>query len=122
VLAEGVLDHAGIVAQLARAALASGTVRRAASRPYWRETYVGTLVGDRVLEGFVDLVYRDDDGLGIVDYKTDTVPVSALDQRVGYYRPQMATYAAALEAATREQVARACPESRGTWVTIHGEL
>ena len=81
-------------------------VQRAAARPHWRETYVGTVVGDRVLEGFIDLLYRDEDGLVIVDYKTDAVPVAALDQRVAFYRPQMAAYAAALEAATGEPVAR----------------
>jgi ATP-dependent helicase/nuclease subunit A len=106
VLAEGVAQHADVVAQLARAALGSDTVRRAASRPHWRETYVGTVVGDRVLEGFVDLVYRDDDGLVVVDYKTDTVPTAALDARVAFYRPQLAAYAVALEAATGEAVAR----------------
>jgi ATP-dependent helicase/nuclease subunit A len=80
-------------------------VRRAAVCPHWRETYVGTVVGDRVLEGFIDLIYRDD-GLVIVDYKTDTVPAVALDQRVAFYRPQMAAYAAALQAATQEPVTR----------------
>ena len=73
--------------------------------PHWRETYVGTVVGERVLEGFIDLIYRDD-GLVIVDYKTDTVPAVALDQRVAFYRPQMAAYAAALQAATQESVTR----------------
>jgi ATP-dependent helicase/nuclease subunit A len=80
-------------------------VRRAAVCPHWRETYVGTVVGERVLEGFIDLIYRDD-GLVIVDYKTDTVPAVALDQRVAFYRPQMAAYAAALQAATQEPVRR----------------
>ncbi len=105
-LAEGVAQHADIVAALARAALGSRTVQRAVARSYWRETYVGTVVGERVLEGFIDLVYRDDDGLVIVDYKTDTVPVAALDQRVAFYRPQLAAYAAALQAATGERIAR----------------
>jgi len=103
VLAEGVAQHAGIVAQLARAALGSAAVQHAASRPHWRETYVGTTIGDRVLEGFVDLIYRDD-GLVIIDYKTDSVPAVALDQQVAFYRPQMAAYAAALQAATQEPV------------------
>ncbi len=106
VLAEGVVQHAEVVADLARAALDSSIVVRAASLPHWRETYVGTVIGERVLEGFVDLVYRDDDGLVIVDYKTDTVPTAALNQRVAFYRPQLAAYAAALEAATGERVAR----------------
>lgn len=105
VLAEGVAQHAGIVTQLARAALGSAAVQHAASRPHWRETYVGTLIGDRVLEGFIDLIYRDD-GLVIIDYKTDTVPAVALDQRVAFYRPQLAAYAAALQAATQEPVTR----------------
>jgi ATP-dependent exoDNAse (exonuclease V) beta subunit len=106
VLAEGVAQHGDIVAALALAALDSRVVQRAVTRPYWRETYVGTVVGARVLEGFIDLVYRDDDGLVIVDYKTDTVPVAALDQRVAFYRPQLAAYAAALQAATGERIAR----------------
>jgi len=105
VLAEGVAEHGEIVAQLARAALGSAAVQRAASRPHWRETYVGTVIGERVLEGFIDLIYRDD-GLVIVDYKTDTVPAVALDRRVAFYRPQMAAYAAALQAATQESVTR----------------
>jgi hypothetical protein len=107
VLAEGVAEHVDVVAALARSALASDVVRRAASRPHWRETYVGTVVGDRVLEGFIDLVYQDDDGLVIVDYKTDTVPAAALDRRVAFYRPQVAAYAAGLAAATGRPVASA---------------
>jgi len=105
VLAEGVADHAATVAQLARAALDSPAVRHAASRPHWRETYVGTTAGDRVLEGFIDLLYRDN-GLVIIDYKTDAVPATALDQRIAFYRPQMAAYATALTAATNEPVTR----------------
>ena len=42
----------------------------------------------------------------IIDYKTDAVPAAALDQRVAFYRPQMAAYAAALAAATNEPVTR----------------
>jgi ATP-dependent exoDNAse (exonuclease V) beta subunit len=107
VLAEGVGEHADVVVALARSALSSDVVQRAASRPHWRETYVGTVVGDRVLEGFIDLVYEDDDGLVIVDYKTDTVPAAALDRRMAYYRPQVAAYVSGLAAATCRPVARA---------------
>jgi ATP-dependent exoDNAse (exonuclease V) beta subunit len=62
--------------------------------------------GQTVLEGFVDLLYRDDDGLVIVDYKTDTVPVAAIASRIRLYRPQIAAYARAVEDATSEPVAR----------------
>ncbi len=105
-IAEGVADSADLIAQLAQAALTSDIVQYAATNQYWRETYVGTVIGDRVLEGVIDLLYRDHNGLVIVDYKTDAVPVAALDTRVDYYRPQMAAYAAAIEAATGDAVAR----------------
>jgi len=53
-----------------------------------------------VLEGYVDLIYRQDDGsLVIVDYKTDAVPPDAIPSRVAYYRPQMDAYREALGAA-----------------------
>ena len=91
---------------LVRSALGSELVRRAAAREHWRETYVGTVQADgTVLEGFVDLVYREDDGsLVVVDYKTDAVPAEALDARVAYYAPQVRTYAGVLTAATGARV------------------
>ena len=106
VLAEGVAEYADLVRQLAQSALATDVIRHAATRPLWRETYVGTEVGDQVVEGIVDLLYRDTDGLVLVDYKTDAVPASALATRVDFYRPQMAVYAMAIEAAVGEPVRR----------------
>jgi ATP-dependent exoDNAse (exonuclease V) beta subunit len=95
------VPHADLVRSLAASALSSPLIRRAAARPHWRESYVGTVVGDRVLEGMIDLLFTDDDGgLVVVDYKTDAVPSSALSARVDFYRPQMAAYAAAVSAAT----------------------
>ena len=105
-LAEGVVPMAELVSQLAQAALSAPLIRRAARLPHWRESWVATTVGERVLEGIVDLLFRDDDGLVIVDYKTDAVPLSALSARTDFYRPQLAAYAAAVQAATGEQVAR----------------
>ena len=94
-LAEGVLEYADVVTALVRSALASDVVQRAAARDHWRESYVGTEQPDgTILEGFVDLIYREDDGrLTIVDYKTDVIPASALDARVAYYAPQLQAYA-----------------------------
>jgi ATP-dependent helicase/nuclease subunit A len=104
-LAEGVIEYQDLVTELAASALAAPVIRRAAALRHWRETYVGTRVGDQVVEGIVDLLYRDDDGVVIVDYKTDAVP--AIGARVDFYRPQMAVYAAAVEAAIGEPVRRA---------------
>lgn len=94
-LAEGVVEYADVVTALVRSALASDVVQRAAARDHWRESYVGTPQPDgTVLEGFVDLIYREDDGsLIIVDYKTDAIPASALGTRVAYYAPQLEAYA-----------------------------
>lgn len=100
-VAEGVVAYADVVADLVRSALASDLVQRAASRPHWRESYVGTVeADDTLLEGFVDLIYREDDGsVVIVDYKTDAVPSEAIPARVAYYRPQLDAYARTLSAA-----------------------
>ena len=90
-LAEGVTDFHSVVKDLVRSALDRTIVRAAAVRPHWRETYVGTELDDgTVLEGIIDLLFRDDDGtLVIVDYKTDAVPAAALPARVDFYRPQV---------------------------------
>ena len=105
-LAEGLLGQEGLVADLVRSALASSLVQRAAAREHWREQYVGTVRDDgTVLEGYVDLIYREDDGtLVVVDYKTDAIPAGALASRVTYYRPQMEAYVECLTAATGARV------------------
>ncbi|MVA74489.1 AAA family ATPase [Auraticoccus sp. F435] len=102
VLAEGVLGQADLVRDLVRSALGSELVQRAAAREHWQESYVGTVQDDgRVLEGYVDLIFREDDGtLVVVDYKTDAVPPGGIDSRVTYYAPQMRAYRSCLEAAT----------------------
>jgi ATP-dependent helicase/nuclease subunit A len=101
-VAEGLVGHEDLVRSLVASALGSAVVRHAASREHWRETYVATVEENQVvLEGYIDLVYRDDDGsLVIVDYKTDAVPAGAIPSRVAYYRPQMEAYLRCLRAAT----------------------
>jgi ATP-dependent exoDNAse (exonuclease V) beta subunit len=69
---------------------------------------VGCPFGDGVLEGFIDLLYRDDDGLVVVDYKTDTWRAdSDLDAKVDRYRVQLAAYAYAVSRVVDEPVPRA---------------
>jgi ATP-dependent helicase/nuclease subunit A len=105
-MAEGVVGQEELIRALAQSALASELVKRAAAREHWRETYVGTSRPDGVVvEGYVDLIYRDDDGtLVIVDYKTDAVPAGAIGSRVAYYKPQLDAYREALAAATGARV------------------
>jgi ATP-dependent helicase/nuclease subunit A len=105
-VAEGVVGQEDLVRSLARSALDSDLIRRAAAREHWRETYVGTVQADgTILEGYVDLIYREDDrSLVVVDYKTDAVSAGAIASRVTYYAPQMNAYRDCLVAATGEQV------------------
>jgi ATP-dependent helicase/nuclease subunit A len=68
--------------------------------------FVAATVGDRVLEGYIDLLVRTPEGLVIVDYKTDqwSGPVQT-GERIGRYRLQLAAYGAALESALGEPIA-----------------
>jgi ATP-dependent exoDNAse (exonuclease V) beta subunit len=103
-----VLGHDGRVRQLVEAALRSPSVVEAAAAPHWREVYVGVpLPGGRLLEGYVDLLYRRPDGGGlvVVDYKTGpATPDVDLAPLVDRYRLQGASYALAVEEATGEPV------------------
>lgn len=105
-VAEGVTAYQDLVTALVRSALASPLVATAAHARHWRESYVGTVQEDgTVLEGYVDLIFEDDDGtLVIVDYKTDAIPAGALDTRVAYYQPQLQAYATCLQDATGRPV------------------
>jgi ATP-dependent helicase/nuclease subunit A len=101
------VDEATVV-ELAASALASEALAeaRAAGR-LWREVPVVVPMGDRILEGFIDLLYERPGGeLVVVDWKTDrgrsaAEVAAALDR----YRLQGAGYAAAVEAATGRPVA-----------------
>ncbi len=97
--AEGVPARAREVEALVRAAIGAEAVRAAvASDRYWREVFVAAPVGDRLIEGYIDLLYEGPDGLVVVDYKTDAVESEDdLAAAVQRYRLQGATYALALE-------------------------
>ena len=106
-MAEGVNSRSEVVAQLAQAAVGSDIAREAAGNQHWRELWVAATIGERLVEGYVDLLYRSAEGLVVVDWKTDHVEgdddIAAKLQR---YRLQGASYAAAVEAATGEPVLR----------------
>jgi ATP-dependent helicase/nuclease subunit A len=102
-LAEGVGHRAGEVAHLVESALGAEVVRAAvAGGRYWRELYVGVPVGERVLEGIVDLLVDGPDGLEVVDYKTD----QGAEELATGYRLQGAAYAVAVESALGRPVDR----------------
>ena len=94
---------------VARTALTSAPVRRAASRTHWAELPVAgalsTAEGTAVaVDGVVDLVVQEDDGsLSIVDYKTD---VAVTTETVDEYLLQLCAYAELLANSTGMTVSR----------------
>ena len=100
--------HADDVVAMVEAARRAPAVQAAATRRHWRELYVASPVGDDgVLEGFIDLVVDDPDGLVVVDYKTDrTGGPEGSARAADRYLPQVASYADALESATGRTVCR----------------
>ena len=100
--AEGVPGRADDIARLARRALDSPLVKRALdSGRWWRETPVAGPVGDGIVEGFIDLLFEEEDGLVIVDYKTDALGSDdEIEQAMARYRLQGGGYALALGKAT----------------------
>ena len=99
-LEEGCPAEATTVERLARAALASPVVRRAAaSARHWRELPLTMRVAGGTLEAVVDLCFEGPEGLVIVDYKTDSLSsLTELSELAEHYRPQVGGYALALEA------------------------
>lgn len=107
--AEGVLGRERTIAALARSALRSGVVHEAlAATEVWREVLVVAPVEGALLEGYIDLLFRDDEGLVVIDYKTDQARDEAdLAARVARYRLQLAAYSLGVEQVTGESVRRA---------------
>ncbi len=103
--AEGIVERTGLVQALARAALDAPIVRAAAAgAPHWRELYVAAPIAETVVEGYIDLLVRSEEGYVVVDYKTDRTDVDGRQALVERYTPQLAVYAVALEAVLGEPV------------------
>ena len=107
----GVSASAGDIARLANRALRSPAVVAGLRAPQlWSEIPVAASLdtprGPVVMEGIIDLLYRDHDGqLVILDYKSDRVDSdAAVEVKLDHYRMQGAAYAAAVERATGDSV------------------
>ncbi|HEX2745870.1 MAG TPA: PD-(D/E)XK nuclease family protein, partial [Streptosporangiaceae bacterium] len=102
----GVPHLAGEVRSRVQAALTAPIIQLAATRRHWKEVPIVAELGGRVVEGFIDLVVDTDEGLVIVDYKTDSTRSAAdIETKVHHYTPQIRAYAQALALATGGKVA-----------------
>lgn len=95
---------------LGREVLSAPTLRRefkfsilVPAQTYWPQAGEGERV---LLQGVVDCYFEDGDGITVIDFKTDHVFGSALEERAGEYRPQLEAYAKALEEITGKKVKR----------------
>jgi ATP-dependent exoDNAse (exonuclease V) beta subunit len=106
---EGIQEQATTIERLARAALDAPTVQGALlSRQMMRELPLRVGIGEGAIEGIVDLCYLEEDGLVLVDYKTDALGSAAdLASAGARYHLQIGAYALALERGTGLAVRRA---------------
>jgi ATP-dependent helicase/nuclease subunit A len=106
-VAEAVPEEAEWIAELLRRGLATEIAGRArAARRALREVPFAFVQDGVTLEGFVDLVLETNDGLEVVDWKTDAVPAEAVPRRLQDYRLQAGIYVLGIEAATGKPVHR----------------
>ena len=89
-----------------QAALTAPIIQLAATRRHWKEVPIIAEIGGRTVEGIIDLIIDTDDGLVIVDYKTDSTRSAAdIETKVRHYTPQIRAYAQALALATGQKIA-----------------
>ncbi|HEU0073661.1 MAG TPA: UvrD-helicase domain-containing protein [Dehalococcoidia bacterium] len=104
VVAEAIPDRRDEAARLIHVALNSPAAQRArTARRALREVPFAfkdeTASPPVIVEGFADLVIENEDGIEIVDWKTDTVPESGVEERLKKYRTQAGLYVLGLEKA-----------------------
>jgi ATP-dependent helicase/nuclease subunit A len=76
--------------------------RRAPRR--WRELALWFPDGEDLVEGVVDLVFEEDDGLVVVDYKTDAIGAAQAIAQAAHHAPQLQLYGRGLAQATGQPV------------------
>jgi len=100
-VAEAIPHRAVEAEKLVRWVLRSSAAaqRARSARRALREVPFAVEADGTVLEGFIDLVIETDDGIEIVDWKTDQIPAQAVPERMREYEMQAGLYVYGLEAA-----------------------
>ena len=104
-VAHGAPDREAEVAQLSRRAADSDIVRRAVSSGrFWRAVQVALPIGDGSLQGAIDLLFEEVDGLVAVFYESDFATTANSRQEAPRSRMQAGACALALERLTGKPV------------------
>ena len=73
------------------------------------ENFEGGPAGEQVLlQGVVDCALLEEDGITVIDFKTDRVDQSTAQEVAERYRPQVETYVEAMERIYERKVKKAC--------------
>ncbi|MBI5288750.1 MAG: PD-(D/E)XK nuclease family protein [Chloroflexi bacterium] len=106
-VAEAIPHRAEEVARLVRRALGSDAAQRArTAKRALREVPFAAPRNSVIVEGFADMVIETDDGIEIVDWKTDQITPSEVQDRLQQYELQAGLYVLGIEAATGRRVTR----------------
>ncbi|HEX5369127.1 MAG TPA: UvrD-helicase domain-containing protein [Dehalococcoidia bacterium] len=106
-VAEAVPRRAGEAAQLIRVALSTDAARRArGAKRALREVPFALERDGVILEGYVDLLIESEDGIEVIDWKTDHISPNAVEARLRQYELQAGVYVLGIEAATGRSVSR----------------
>ncbi len=103
---EGIPGALDDVITLVRNALASPILQQAAGARTWPELWVCGEHDGTLLEGVIDLLFETEDGLVIVDYKTDARASADFEKMAGAYREQVVAYAGLVRRVTGREVVR----------------
>jgi len=102
---EGIPAQGGDVVRLVGNGLDSSVIKRAvASNHYYREVFVSFPYNGTSIDGFVDLLFEEDGGLVIADYKTDAIDEDPSDSKREQYSLQAGIYALAVSRITGKTV------------------
>ena len=111
---EGISARWREVVNLASNALDSDAVRRLMGQQatgvvnFYREVFVSAQLDGQLIEGFIDLLIDEPDGMVVVDYKTDAVNAEEeMETAVQQHAIQMGLYTWAAQEATGRQVREA---------------
>jgi ATP-dependent exoDNAse (exonuclease V) beta subunit len=88
-------------AELISGSLASETIKRILRADvYYKEAPFTICDGGRLIHGKIDVLFKEDGGIIVLDFKTDRVSSKETKARAEYYRPQGEAYARAVKIAS----------------------